>query len=114
MNLEDFRGRTANRDGKDELVITVPPGLTCELKRVVVCLNDPVVLLQCETVKTEVEPPKVQVIVDKAQLDFLIWSLGYIYGAADNMDDAHKAFIGLHHGQLLPILTNAKDHGQQV
>jgi hypothetical protein len=109
MNLEDFRDQTKGRDGKDELVIvSSDTGHTYSLPMVSLCMNDRVVMLHAKLMKSE-ELGKCQITVDKAQLDFLLWSIGYIFGASDNMSEAHKAFIGLHHAALLPILVEAKD-----
>jgi len=42
------------------------------------------------------------------QVDFMLWLLGYINAASEEMDAGHKEYIMKHHNALLPVLGNAK------
>jgi hypothetical protein len=51
---------------------------------------------------------KFELELTHAQLDFLLWALGYIYGASDKMHEGHKNYIQGHHFAILPKLIGAK------
>ena len=58
--------------------------------------------------------PKITVSLTHEDLFFLLWLLGHINSAADEMDQNHKDFIDRYHDRLLPLFGNAYEQVGKV